>query len=50
MVVYSLKKIELPEGLKIIGESAFADCEWIDELVIPLSVRCFGKIFSQSVG
>ncbi len=39
----SLARIELPEGLEEIGDEAFRECESLECLTIPASVRRIGK-------
>lgn len=34
-----IKNISLPEGLKVIGERAFAGCSGLSKLVIPYSIE-----------
>ena len=36
------KKLVIPNGIKVIGESAFYDCQSLQEIVIPDSVRKIG--------
>lgn len=41
----SLKYYEVPEGVEIICDSAFSECESIEEIVLPSSVRLIGTAF-----
>ena len=35
--------IELPEGLRTIGNNAFGDCSWLSEVYLPASVEAIGE-------
>lgn len=37
-----LERVELPEGLKVIGDDAFGDCQQLAEINIPSTVEDFG--------
>ncbi len=43
MYSYNLKNVELPEGLKSIGDRAFVDCSELEKVVIPSSVTDIGE-------
>ena len=36
---FYLKKVQLPDGLDRIGRDAFSDCDALEELIIPASVK-----------
>ena len=39
----NITKVEIPEGIVEIGDSAFEDCEYLTEVVIPSTVNKIGK-------
>ena len=40
---YSVRTIQMPEGLVYIGQSAFENCQKVSSVIIPESVTTFGK-------
>ena len=42
-VLAELRKVEISDGITVIGESAFAGCSKLSEVVLPESIEAIGK-------